>query len=304
MDTRIERIIADHPGNLAVIVGNGINLYSNPTPANYTWKAMLNLLWIELSRNAFPIGDDFSFTEAYDIINLYSEGDVELQERVQSFVESIPMTDYHVEFCKSMKKHGLPVLTTNFDDLLEQSLYRLLKSPLNPLSLYKRIKGLSFSRYYPWDVYYSDSLLNTPLDGFSIWHINGMKKYPMSMRLGLRQYVNQISRVRRFIHNDEASLFNGKNYTNWKGCSTWLHTLFNHNILIMGLNMNVDEVFLRWLLIEREHYFTLFPERRREGWYLCLRDEMSDGKRFFLENLGFTVVEFDDYPSLYRSVLV
>lgn len=296
MDERIERIISNHRGNLAVIVGNGINLYNNPDPANYTWKSLILSLWSELSNNDIPVGEDFSFTEAYDIINLYSEGNDELQERVVSFVDTIPSTGYHFQLCKSMRELGIPVLTTNFDNLLENSLGPLLK--------WRRIKGLSFSRYYPWDVYYSDSVLTNPLDGFGIWHINGMKMYPASMRLGLTQYVNQISRVRKFLHNNEADFFEGKNQDYWKGYTTWLHILFNSNLVIFGLNMDVNETFLRWLLIEREYYYSLFPYRRKEGWFLCVHDEMSVGKRFFLENLGFSIVEFDNYTSLYTGVLI
>ena len=246
MSTPFEKVksILDQ-GQLAVVVGNGINRHDSPNQAKYAWDALIESLWRKLSSNKIP-------AEAYDIISLSSEGDSELEKRVQKFVHDIEPTVYQGELCQRMKDRDIPVLTTNFDHLLESS-----------LSLKKHFlsfpgKKSGFTSYYPWNVYYSEQPLTNPLDGFAIWHINGMADYPRSMRLGLTHYVNQASRVKEFIHASNPGYINGstadKNTNLWKGYNTWLHIIFNCPLLVFGLSLDVNETFLRWLLIEREKY--------------------------------------------------
>ncbi len=302
MPTPSERVksILDQYDQLAIVVGNGINRYSSPNQADYGWDRLVESLWNGLSANTIPIGNDLSLTEAYDIISLSSEGDSELVERVKTFVDKIESTKYQGELCGRMRNRGLPVLTTNFDRILEKSITGLSRYKLK----HPNSATLSFTDFYPWNVYYSDNELANPIDGFGIWHINGTVEYPRSMRLGLTQYMNQVSRVRSFIHSaDTNENYVGKNQNTWKGFNTWLHIIFNCPLLVFGLALDVNETFLRWLLIEREKYFVNFPDRRKAGWYLCQKDEVNQGKQFFLLNLGFEIIAFDDFADLYESLL-
>lgn len=45
----------------------------------------------------------------------------------------------------------------------------------------------------------------------------------------------------------------------WDGAASWLHIVFNSPLLIFGLGLEENEVFFRWLLIERARYFKKFP---------------------------------------------
>lgn len=292
---RVHGILSSH--SPAIIVGNGINKYTSPNKGDYGWDKLIESLWRGLSINAIPVGNDLSLTEAYDIINLSSEGESELIDRVIRFVESIRPTAYQGRLCQRMLERDLPVLTTNFDMLLEQGqTKRILKHP----DLLKQ----GFTDYYPWNVYFGNTDLNNPIDGFGIWHINGTVMYPRSMQLGLTHYMNQVSRVRRFLHTGQITDdFEGKNQIMWKGFNTWLHIIFNCPLLILGLGLDVNETFLRWLLIERAKYFERFPSRRKAGWFLCQKDEISSGKVFFLQYLGIDTIMFDTFPELYESVL-
>ena len=277
----------------AIIVGNGINRFSSLFSADYSWDSLIMKLWSNLSKNAIPFGEDFNLTEAYDIINLYSVEEDELRNEVKAFVKSIRPTGYQRKLSESMLNRDLPILTTNYDSLLEQGLndYRFKED------------GHSFTDYYPWSVYFSDRQRSCTMDGFGVWHINGMVKYPRSMRLGLTHYMQQVSRVKSFLHSGDMDDFRGKNQIMWRGYTTWLHIFFNRNLLILGLKLDVNEVFLRWLLIEREKYYNRYNDRRKFGWFLCNKAEMTLGKRFFLESLGFEIIQFDDFNPLYESVL-
>ena len=305
MDNRIEKIFAENAGDIAVIVGNGINRYGSPNGAKYAWDVLVKSLWKRLSKNKIPNEKKgLSLTEAYDIINLSSEGDSEVNDLVKKFVKKIKPTDYQGRLCQRMKERGIPILTTNFDGLLESSMAGATKHFMSLPG-----KKASFTTYYPWNVYYDDKpkdkLLQSPADGFGIWHINGMVEYLKSMRLGLTHYMAQVSRVLSF--KKEHAVFDSKGAVNqsWKGYATWLHLVFNCPLLIFGLSLDVNETFLRWLLIEREKSFGMKNVKRKGGWFLCLEEEIAKypGKMFFLNYLGFEIITFKTRDALYESVL-
>ena len=61
---------------------------------------------------------------------------------------------------------------------------------------------------------------------------------------------------------------------------------------------------MRWLLIERAKYFHHFYDKTQKGWYIIKKGEnnISDGKKFFLESVGFEIIELDDYESIYEKI--
>ena len=183
---------------------------------------------------------------------------------------------------------GFPVLTTNYDSILSQSLN---------LSKYKM--GKSFTAFYPWNIYYSDKELEHPTSDFGIWHINGMVEYPQSIKLGISDYMGNVERARKMLHShDFNEFFNGKNQNNWVGYNTWLHIFFNKNLFIFGLKLETDEVFLRWLLIQRAKYSQMY-NKKIKGWFVD--KEISDGNKYFLKKVGFDVIEIQNYNELYNA---
>ena len=88
---------------------------------------------------------------------------------------------------------------------------------------------------------------------------------------------------------------------NWRGFKTWLHIIFNKSLFIFGLGLEENEVFLRWLLIERIKYFKQFPDRKHKGWYISKKEDNA-GKKFFLERVGFEIIEVDDYSDIYENI--
>jgi hypothetical protein len=98
---------------------------------------------------------------------------------------------------------------------------------------------------------------------------------------------------------NEGLLFSGKNAPNWPGAGTWLDIVFTKSLFIFGLGLEENEVFLRWLLIERARYFNKFPDRRRDSWYVYTSDKEKQGKLFFLQGLGIKPVKANDYDDVY-----
>lgn len=193
--------------------------------------------------------------------------------------------------------HGLnvPILTTNFDTDIEDSVDAKQHIIRGKSGEYK------FTDFYPWNVCNCpDENLDSPQDSFSIWHINGIRTYPRSIRLGLCDYMGCVERARKIIQEKSFSdYFFNVTKEEWSGGNTWLSIIFSKKLFIFGLGLEENEVFLRWLLIQRAKFLCLY-NNTTVGWYFG--NNISEGKRFFLEQVGFEVYELDDYKILYDAL--
>lgn len=294
----IKSIFSRNRNDLAFIFGNGINLHYNKS--NVSWTDLLLGLWDDHSFNtksSIPTG--ITFTEFYDVLEIqnYSQDNFgsKLQKDVVARMEKWIPNESQKLVLNKIKKLNAPLLTTNFDDLIPKSL-RLD---------FKKISGSKFTDYYPWSCYYSDRELADPVDGFGVWYINGMLKYHRSIKLGLSQYMGNVERARKLIHKRPENIsFEGKNQSFWPGYKTWLHIIFNKSLFICGLSLDETEIFIRWLLIERAKYFRKFPDRKHKGWFVIKKgnNPQDEGKKFFLESVGFEIIEINDYQSMYEDM--
>ena len=80
-----------------------------------------------------------------------------------------------------------------------------------------------------------------------------------------------------------------------------MHVFFHKPLLVFGLRLGSDEVFLRWLLIERARYFAKHPERRKKGWYVCPAHDKdwSEGKDMFLRSVGLEPVKVEEWGHMF-----
>lgn len=75
--------------------------------------------------------------------------------------------------------------------------------------------------------------------------------------------------------------------------------------MIVGLGLNTEETFLRWLLLQREKYLRLYNNEQHTGWYVMTKQENKntlEGKKFFLDHVGFKLVELDSYDEIYEGI--
>ncbi|MCU4157028.1 hypothetical protein J1N10_13645 [Carboxylicivirga sp. A043] len=297
----VQQIIESNRHDISFILGNGINRYYKND--NLSWEQLLLDLWNQHSSKDLhqkEIFSGISFTEFYDAIEIQNFRKSNFSSHIQKEVKEklLPWQPNSRQNLIIDRIRGLkaPILTTNFDDLIPKS------AGLKFFKAYSK----SFTDYYPWNCYYSDDKLNHPADGFGVWYPNGMLKYHRSIKLGLSQYMGNVERARKMIHgNYEAIAFNDSHQRNWSGYYTWLHILFNKSIFILGLGLEENEVFIRWLLIERAKFFNRFPERRKKGWYITTRnndDLIYIGKKFFMQSVGIEVLEVEDYDVQYDKI--
>jgi len=295
----VKRILNNNYNDLAFIIGNGINLYFNRTAS---WKDLLLELWNEFAKNnKKDIPDGISLPEFYDILEIQKLNKKayvhSIQKKVKEIMEKWEPNKEQNKLLMSIKKINAPLLTTNFDDLIPKSLGLQ----------FKIMQRKGFNDVYPWSYYYSDRYLEYPTQGFGVWYINGMIRYPRSIRLGLSHYMGSITKARKLIHkNPENISFEGKNQSFWPGYKTWLHIIFNKSLFIFGLSLNESEVFLRWLLIERAKYYKKYPKRKHKGWYITTKKEIyhEKGKKFFLESVGIEVIEVNSYEDIYEKIWI
>lgn len=275
--------IAEQHQRVAFLIGNGPNLAASIMPS---WKDLL------ASASDRPIAfdvDGLTNTEVYDLVELHSENGNAVKERVKAKLELLPTynLDIHRRLMEFARAHNSPVLTTNFDESFEKSIAAQVF----------HIDSKGFTRFYPWKTYYGHEQLISPIDGFGIWKIHGDVHYKDSIRLGLTDYMGSAERARRLIHNGPDRLFQGKRQQFWKGHQTWLHIWFNLPIVIFGLGYGVDEVFLRWLLIERRRYLNIYHDPM-EVYYLS-KHTPAPAINNLMQNLGVEVRLFTDYSELY-----
>lgn len=293
MDMR--SLIDKYKSNLALLVGNGVNRYGDAKSTN-SWNDLLG----QMAKNHLPakfrnVPSGVALTEFYDVLELKSTNSKSaksLQQEFCNLMSSWKPFEHHKRIVNWAKDHNTPILTTNFERVLADA---------GECALQRSKKG-GFTAYYPWENYYGTGSINNPSQEFGIWHVNGMERYYQSIRLGLTHYMGSVQRARGWLHRgDERRLFSGKNVEFWQGAQTWLHVIFNTPLLIFGLGLEENEVFLRWLLIERARYFKKFPERRKSAWYIHEKPIDNPGKQFFLNGVGIKTVQVAGYDEIYGS---
>jgi hypothetical protein len=292
-DVDLEALLKRQAGNIALIVGNGINRFNAPAGVN-SWETLLMTVAHGCGVDVPEVPKGTAPTEFYDVVELKRPG---------------RSSDLAADFCKEMSdwrpvahhraimgwasRHDAPVLTTNFDEVLSEAGGCTYQRPEE-----------GFSDYYPWRCHFAPAMLAEPCEGFGIWHINGMARYKRSIRLGLSHYMGSVQRSRAMFLRGQVPLFSGLHGGDWEGAQTWLQIFFNKPLLIFGLGLEENEVFLRWLLIQRARHFREFEALRQPAWYVYTHDPKNDrqaGKHFLLDGLGIHCIRAPDYNEIYEN---
>jgi len=271
----------------AFLIGNGPNLRSGIMPS---WKDLLK------AASPKPIHFDLAGltnTEVYDLIELYANDPVRVKKRVTAELKLTAADDLstHKKLMDFARTTNTPVLTTNFDTAFEASV------GARPF----HINSSDFTRFYPWKTYYGFEQTDSPAKRFGIWKIHGDVNYRDSIRLGLGDYMGSVQRARSLISKGRRRLYReARLLKSWQGEQTWLHIWFHLPLIIFGFGYESDEVFLRWLLIERKRYSNIC-KRPMEVWYVT-KGAPAPSVRNLMDNLDVKIVLVDDYSSIYEGL--
>jgi len=127
-----------------------------------------------------------------------------------------------------------------------------------------------------------------------------MCRYKDSIRFGLIDYMNIVAKTKDYLYPLISDNFIDED--KWKGYNTWLNIFMNSTLCIFGLSLDVNETYLRWLLIQRKIYHDKRSLKNCGGYYLA-PDEVNIGKSIFLEHLGIKVVKLKNHDELYKDFL-
>lgn len=278
--------------DVALLIGNGINRYG-ATADHSSWDALLGTLaqrFLDPAHTRLPSG--ISLTEFYDVLELscaLGHGKAGLQAQFCDLLAGWRPQVQHERIMRWAQGHDVPVLTTNFETTLADAIDCRLQRVCNP----------GFTAYYPWERYFGAGAIEDPCHGFGVWHINGMRCYRQSIRLGLSHYMGAVERARNWLYRGPARLYAGADIHGWTGACTWLQIMFHKPLLIFGLGLAENEVFLRWLLIERAKYHRVFPARRQPAWYVHCAGEKNEGKLYFLQAVGVEPLPVSGFEEIY-----
>lgn len=201
----------------------------------------------------------------------------------------------HKSITSFAKKNEIPILTTNYDSLLENAVK----------AHFHDFKSEASSEFNPISCCYTTKK-NPDVSKFGIWHINGMVRFPQSILIGLSHYIRALENIRGHLlppNKFKAEIFQGNHWGFTSLSNTWINLLFSRNLFIFGLSLESEEVLLRWLLLERAKYYALFPNQQKKGWYIVRRDDsVTPGKRLFLNSVGIEIIQMADYDAIYNAI--
>lgn len=297
-----EFTIAKNNGKFAFVLGNGINRYASDKAK--TWDDLLRELWGKyLDLRDFPNTKcGLSLTEVYDIMCMKAPGDWDknIKSYRKKVIEIFNKVTLNENLISQLKKINIPVLTTNYDGSIDEKL--------------KKHTAKS-SKIYPIDEYFSNHEITKDNYGhnFSVWHIHGRYNHQKSIRLGTADYMGLLTYTRNYLQKS-ANLFNVKQEGDPWGVKkygekelednyrfSWLEIFYNCSLCINGLGLDSNETYLRWLLISRKKYLDRIG-LKATGWYICSPSDLDEGKKYFLQNVGFNIVIIDDLDVRYKDL--
>ena len=279
-------------GEYAYLIGNGINLANRGTD----WNLLLgNVVSSLLGEDAFLYNaideQGITNTEIQNIIPLEynrKKGEfISSKEIMQQVCNHISILDFSKNRMLDYIKHNNEeILTTNYDFNIENYLWKgngSIQRQRNGNVSYKT------SNYYPWDYYYCEKANNRTSKTSIVWHIHGDIDHWQSIILSLSRYVGASGKAKKQINMQDQS----SELEKCKG--TWLHTFFTKPLVIVGLALDPQEFFLRYLLIERAGWMKTHGIRMQPSFYLLRAGEkIEPGKAHFLSFLGINAVMFHD----------
>ncbi len=150
----LKEIIGNNSSDYAFLIGNGINRHNN-ADKSITWDNILIEFWNQISENKIskntkeeetkvPIG--ISLPEFYEIIKLRNElnnskelsTEKKFLTELENKLNSWQVREHHKNIVNLAKENNIPILTTNFDHLLEKT---------NELKQFKLGKQVFIDRY-------------------------------------------------------------------------------------------------------------------------------------------------------------
>lgn len=300
----------------AFLLGNGINYFiGNNT---LSWNDLLGD-FISKNFDFFkykPNDGDISNTEVVNLIELLVDRKKDGHDPISWIRQNLMQRlDETLNFDCTKRCSMLDtawghhhILTTNFDENIEKYInnYYNVKLQYHDVKPTTGSKEITSHEWYLWNRFCGEkdcpSYSHLFQHHHAIWHIHGKlnNKSSRTVLFSLIRYINAIKQVEKWGSASDS---------NWPGRNTWVNIFYNEPLIIAGLRLTNQEVFLRALLIERKRYWKkLVNEKKQDkepqSYYLVRKhsdaEKETDG-RMFLRALGFKIVEFENAEEMYDN---
>jgi hypothetical protein len=309
---------ADH----ALVLGNGVNRYRN-TNDDRSWRALLEHLAADSrALNGHGVRDlldsgGISYQEFFEMLIVRRldqrvPSAPPLKVQVADILRDWKPGDHHQAVVRRYWQSRRPIITTNFDTLLEQSLVRSIASFKAPKSAevatprFFNNFGTRFSRHYPVDAYFSTEPVTNPAQEFAIWHVHGTERYPDSIRLSLSDYMNFVSKMRDWLHVEPGNPFGhgASPEAPWRGDQTWLSILMHQPLVVVGLSLGTSEVGLRWLFVQRAALHRMSGQKVPRLVFVQSHEDTVDSTRLgqdaFIRMIGGETITVGTHDEIYN----
>lgn len=279
------------------LIGNGINRHYDKNnngkkdkDDDLSWDALMKKIAKNVDVNTDLINNEKSIwasgltnPELFNILESASSFS-EVRDALKKWLNDY--SNKKLPVVSSLKEWGVPVLTTNYDTRMHEGKRRVMRNP----------NGNALKSYYPFFSYYAEQDVTDVCKDFAFWHIHGVYNAPRRLQISLSNYLYYCKYTQPIIANLFKENTIEPDYT-----KSWLYPFFTKPLFIVGLGLNPDETFLRWLLIQRKQLMGkqgLNPI----GYYACIEDELLPGKEFFLKQVGLTPLTFKGFPEMYQTI--
>lgn len=214
---RLTELLDQRPRSLALVIGNGINIH-NADKVNSGDQLLLRIAH-DPAVDVPDVPKGTALTEFYDVLELKRRPKVPPKttslrrlacRRSCRLVNAWKPKPHHEAIMGWAMRHEVPVLTTNSEEVLSDA----------AKCRFHRPSGSPFTDYCPWECRFAHAFHDDPCAGFGIWHINGMRRYRRSIRLGLSHYMGSVQRAQTWLHRGDANLFRAKNRVNWEDATS------------------------------------------------------------------------------------
>lgn len=213
-----------------------------------------------------------------------------IKNHIAKFISKYKYTSEVTKIVSFIKNIDAPILTTNYDTVFSESIG----------IDYNDKQSFNSNTEDNWFSYYGNKIDN-PSSGFGIWHMHGFHTYHKSISISATDYMKNVHRAESLLPKKELEN-TGLKENNWTGYNSWLNIFFNKNLFVLGLGLNTDETFLRWLLIKRAEYNILSREKLNSWYIVNENDELSCSKQYFLESVGFEIIKINDWSIVYENI--
>jgi len=228
--------------NTVFLIGNDINNATN----SYSWQNLLKDLTKFAGLKTIPNMLNKPFPLVYEEIilkalannNIYEN---ELKKFIASKIQLLKPNSIHGAIANMNVQH---IFTTNYDCTLEQAFN----------GSEKRIQNIGCVKEVRFSLFRKNQIGKT-----NFWHIHGLSTHAQSITLGFEHYGGYLQHMRIYVVAGTKDTYKGIFFSplelrikkNKITHASWIDYFFTHDIEIFGLNLDVVELHLWWLLTYR-----------------------------------------------------